>query len=376
MVDAPPVSSLLERIYRSPHSPGGLGGVRGLLAAARVINPDIAEERVREFLRGNRAYTLHRIRDKKFPRRKMLSPKPRVIFSCDLADMKLLSRFNNGHTFILVCVDMFSRFLQALPLKRKDAATVKSALETLLENEHSEGVRRLHTDRGKEFYNAPVLRYLTSKNIKLYSTHSDVKAAIAERAIQTLKRRIYRYLTEYNTLSYLPVLQDIVKGLNNTPHRGLGAGGLTPERVHRLHHPRAIIRQFHRMYKTALRPPPRSVDSQLQPGTIVRLVGGKRSSKFARGFYVQNTEEQFRITRVDRSQPIPLYFIEDLSGEKIEGGFYASELIPSTLPDNYPVDIIKSRKKKGGKGKQYLIRFRGYDERFDRWVDESDLSRI
>ena len=62
---------------------------------------------------------MHKITNKKFLCRKILAPRPGVIASCDLADMSLLSRYNKGYKYILLFIDVFLRFAQAIPLKRK-----------------------------------------------------------------------------------------------------------------------------------------------------------------------------------------------------------------------------------------------------------------
>ena len=46
--------------------------------------------------------------------------------------MSSLSRYNNGYKYILVFVDIFSRFAQTIPLKRKDGNTVPEALKKIL----------------------------------------------------------------------------------------------------------------------------------------------------------------------------------------------------------------------------------------------------
>lgn len=82
--------------------------------------------------------------------------------------MKELSRFNRGHNYILVCVDAFSRYAKALPLKRKDAKSMVMAMKTLLEEDAAfSGVSSLCVDRGKEFYNCPLQTYLQRhKNVQ------------------------------------------------------------------------------------------------------------------------------------------------------------------------------------------------------------------
>ena len=89
-----------------------------------------------------------------------------------------------------------------------------------------------------------VNKLLASKDITLYSVSSrEIKAAIAERFIRTLKGKLFRYMTHQNTKKYIHILPDIIKSYNLTQHRGLG-GNHTPTEIHRLTEPNEIQLQF------------------------------------------------------------------------------------------------------------------------------------
>ena len=124
----------LLRVYETSKSPHSYTGIQGLLETARKINPNITRKDVKSFLEKQESYTLHKITRKKFTRRKVLAPKPGVIASCDLADMSLLSRYNNGFRYILIFINVFSRLCQAVPIKSKDGKTMANALRTILES--------------------------------------------------------------------------------------------------------------------------------------------------------------------------------------------------------------------------------------------------
>jgi len=61
--------------------------------------------RLKSFLEGL-VYTLHKLQNKRFPRRKTVSAGPRIILSCDLADLGALQKENHGVRYLLVCVDV------------------------------------------------------------------------------------------------------------------------------------------------------------------------------------------------------------------------------------------------------------------------------
>lgn len=188
----PSKKRLFKALYEDPQVPGSLSGVRPLFLAVRAINPDVSMRDVEQFMEDYRTHTLHKLQPYKFKRRAILSPKPRVIIAVDLADMKALPRFNKGHNYILVCIDAFSRYTKALPLKSKDGKSKVMGMKTLLEEGSAfNGISRICVDRGTEFYNRLLQVYLQSKNKKVYSVYSqDIKSSLAERFIRTLKGRL------------------------------------------------------------------------------------------------------------------------------------------------------------------------------------------
>ena len=366
-------ATTLKDIYHDVSNPAGLGGIRQLYREGRKRNKKITLRDVKDFLQQSRTYTLHKPTRKRFPRRKILAPKPRVIMTCDLGDFSALQKHNKGVKYILFCLDVFSRYLQVAPLTSKSAQSTLNALQTILESEKSKGITRLFTDLGTEFYNRKVKEYLTSKRVLLYSNYSrETKASLAERVIRTIKSKIYKFLTLNNTLTYIDVLPTLVEAYNRTPHRGLGREQ-TPTQVHQLRELPLIKAQFRRMYlnRPAVK---KAISSDLTVGDIVRLQSVSRTQfKFNKAYTINNTEELFKITRVDTSQTIPTYYLKDLGDEEVKGAFYRDELIKTSLPDAYQVDVLKSRTHRGKR--QYWVHWRGYPSKFDGWIDAADLLR-
>ena len=90
-------NEVLERLYYDIKLPSGLSGVQRLYSAAKAQNHRINLQDVKTFLSGQISHTLHKVTDKKFARRKILAPKPKVIISSDVADMRLLGKYNKGY---------------------------------------------------------------------------------------------------------------------------------------------------------------------------------------------------------------------------------------------------------------------------------------
>lgn len=367
------MEEVLNTIYHDVSHPGGLRSVKRLYKEASNVYPGISLKDVKEYLKKQDAYTLHKLNKKKFARRKILVSKPRRNISADLMDISQLKRYNDNVGYILVVIDSFSRYLKLIPQKNKSGKSTLESIKQVLEDPESfQGIKQMFTDKGTEFYNKHVKQYLTDNNVLLYSTHqSGIKASIAERVIRTVRGLLYKYLTLNNTRRYIDVLKHIEVGYNRSPHRGLG-GNKTPLQVHHLRSPHEIRLQFKEMYINKNPNLARFSSSLLRVGDTVRLVSNERTKIFTKSALPRNTLEIFKIIRVNTQTKPVVYFIQDLSNQPIQGLFYREELVPVTLPEYYPVDIIKKRTSKKGT-QQYLVHYRGYSSNFNSWVSLEDL---
>ena len=232
------------------------------------------------------------------------------------------------------------------------------------------GASRLFVDKGGEFYNKKVQDYCKSRNIRIYSVSSyEIKASIAERVIQTLKRKIFKYLTANNTRKYIDVLPKLVMSYNAAKHSTLGT---SPDRVHNLTSRQEITKQFFHMYKKGI-PSRERISTDLTVGDGVRIVDKDRRKAFRRGYEIQNTEEIFIVNAIDKEQRPPIYQLKDLRGEEISGIFYREELIKSRMPEegsDFPIRILQKRKNR------YLVHWVGYPDSFDSWINERDLRSL
>ena len=149
--------------------------------------------------------------------------------------MQNLSRYNHGINFIFVTVDTLSRFVWALPFKKKTAADYKDALQKNMESLRSKRVSsktvmmmkpmfcrskpytlpkpEIWVAKGQEFA-GEFSHFCGEIDICLYSTHSETKSAFAERNIRSVKAIIFKFLHENNTDTYIENLQQFVNVIN------------------------------------------------------------------------------------------------------------------------------------------------------------------
>jgi len=106
---------------------------------------------VKKFLSGTDAYTLHKPRRIRFPRRKTYSKGIADLFQIDLADLSNLSPFNDGMRYLLTCIDVFTKRVWAVPIKTKSDKDVAEAFQKIIDEQKCNMVQ---SDKGTEFLNS------------------------------------------------------------------------------------------------------------------------------------------------------------------------------------------------------------------------------
>ena len=86
------------------------------------------------------------------------------IWSANLADMQLISRFNKWIRFLLCVIDIFIKYTWAIPLKDKKGTNVFS--KTL--DESNRKLNKLWVDKGSKSYNRSTKSWLEKNAIKMY----------------------------------------------------------------------------------------------------------------------------------------------------------------------------------------------------------------
>ena len=140
------------------------------------------------------------------------------IWSLDILNLKDYGPENNrNHRYVLVIIDNFSKFGWTVPLKNKNAQTIKDSFENILISSKRKP-NLIETDRGKEFYNNIFQDFLNKNNIKLYSRNSSYGADFAERFNRTIRDLLTKIVFERGDAIWIDVLQTITKQYNNKLH--------------------------------------------------------------------------------------------------------------------------------------------------------------
>ena len=180
----------------------------------------LKRQTIENWLKTQDTYTLHKPIRRKFQRRRVIVGGKNHQFQADLIDLRALRNKNDGVSYLLTCIDVFSKYAYVIPLKRKTGRSLVKAFETIFKT--GEVPLRLQTDKGTEFRNRLFQTFLKKHNVHFFvSQNDDIKAAIVERFNRTLKERMWRYFTKHNTKRYVDILPNLVKSYNKTYHRSI-----------------------------------------------------------------------------------------------------------------------------------------------------------
>ena len=180
----------------------------------------------------------------------------------------------------------------------------------------------------------------------MYSIHNQGKSVVAERFIRTLKTKIYKYMTSVSKNVYIDKLDDIVDEYNNTYHRAINMK------------PVDVKDNTYIDFKKEVN----NKDSNFKVGDHVRI--SKYKNIFAKEYTPKWSEERFVVKKVRNTVPWT-YVINDLNGEEIIGTFYEKELQKTNKKEFRTV--IKR------KGNKSYVKWKGYDNSFNSWIDKKDL---
>jgi len=351
------MDKLLSEIYYNP-SKGFCGGT-ALLKQARLKYPKLKKSQVIEWLSKQPTYSVHKPARRTYPRNKVIVSSIDEQWQADLVDLQSLEKYNDGFKYLLTCIDLFSKFAWAIPLKSKVSDNVKNAFITIFKTGRKP--YKLQTDKGTEFVNKEVQKFLKSEDVDFFTTNSEMKASVVERFNRTLKEKMWKYFTHRNTYRYIDILTELLINYNNSYHRTIK---MAPSKVNSTNE-NEILNKVFRIKDSKLK-------FKFKIGDEVRINKLKRT--FEKGYTPNWTEEIFIISDRYRRSP-PVYVLKDLLDDPIEGIFYEYELqkVQTRKKELYIIEkILKTRKNKGKI--EHFVKWRGYPAKFNSWV--TDLAKV
>ena len=129
--------------------------------------------------------------------------------------MQKFSKWNKGIKYLLMVIDVFSKYGWIKPLKDKKSESVSKAFDEIFKSKRKPTI--LWTDKGSEFISKHFKDFLSKKGITLYHTENEEKSSIVQRWNKTMKSKMWKMFTTNNNT----VKKKRVNDYNNTKHSGI-----------------------------------------------------------------------------------------------------------------------------------------------------------
>ena len=362
------IDQYLSGIYYDPKSPASYSSAFKIWLYIksrkdRPKNLDLVV--VKDWLKKQNTQAIHLPPKSKFETEAITVEYMDMQWDGDTLDLSQLAKYNNGFKYLVVFIDLFSRFLWVRAMKTKSADDTVVAIESIFKEERVPEACR--TDAGTEYKNAKVKALFENYSVFHFIAYGQHKANYAERVNRTLEDRLYKYFYENQTYKYIDIIDDIVFSYNNTIHSSIN---LPPADVTKAN----SYEIYEKVYLPILNKRAAQARSySFGVGDIVRL--SLQRSVFSRGYQESWTEEIFKINKKLPSHP-PRYKIEDLEGEIVKGSFYNQELLKVDVEDvndiSFKIEKILAKKKINGVPHSH-IKWLGYPKKFNTWLPTNQV---
>ena len=225
--------------------------------------------------------------------------------------------------------------------KRQKGVSIVNAFQKIIDDSKRKP-NKIWVDKGSEFYNNPLKKWLQESDIVMYATNNEGKSVIAERLIRTLKTKIHKYMTSISKNVY------IVKDYNHKYHTSIKMK------------PVGVKDNTYIDFKKESN----DKNPKFKVGDNVRI--SKYKNTFAKEYISNWSEEIFVIKKIKNAVPWT-YVINHLNGEEIIGTFYENEL-QGTRQNEFRIEKVIKRK-----GDKLYVKWKGYDNSFNSWIDKKDI---
>ena len=233
-------------------------------------------------------------------------------WSLDILDLKDYGPENNrGYRYVLVTIDNFSKYGWTIPIKNKNAQTIKDSFENILISSKRKP-NLIESDRGKEFYNNIFQDFLNKNDIKLYSRNTSLGAVFAERFNRTIRDLLKKIVFENGDANWIDVLSTITKQYNNRIH---SSTKLSPIQA-------SLKKNEGYVYKNLL-DKRKKIKPKFQINDLVRVADLKKT--FSKGDTTNWSYKLYKITGIN-IDTIPSYKIDNLNERYNESLLKKTEL--------------------------------------------------
>jgi len=306
------------------------------------IYPNITKKKVYDFVKSQETHQLTTNKKKSF--NSTYAPSPKFSYQMDLMDIQKNKNINNNFRYILLVIDINSRFLMVKALKDKKTDTVFKAIKSIFKKYGLPN--HLSFDKGAEFNNKSLIQYFNNNNIQttISNPEDKYKNAVVERVILTIRKILNRYKIANKKQSFIKDLPKLISNYNKTYHQTIKT---TPVKIWNYEDVN------HQEYKFNT--------ETLNKGDLVRIIKNKKT--FQKTDDGETTTKQiYQIVKHDGLN----YSIKNINNDRIlKKKYRIKNLLKISNPDiikkHHPLNDDEKMTIKKDKIKQKIKKYEGLD---------------
>ena len=184
----------------------------------------ISKQDVADYLSRSVVHQLNAPVPRRVNNRPIVIKNKSLVGQVDLVDMSNYAAANNNAHWIMVYIDLFSKFTQATSMQNKEQASVLAAYDKIMESMPIDWrPRTIQCDNGSEFL-VQFQDHLKNKyNQKVIHSqaYNPSSQGCVERVNKTIKTAIFKAMTRYNSKRWIDLLPLILTNINNAPQSTL-----------------------------------------------------------------------------------------------------------------------------------------------------------
>ena len=204
-----------------------------------------------------------------------------------------------------------------------------------------------------------MLKFFEDHNIKIYYTNSNLKAVIIERFNRSLRELMMNKFVKSNNTVWYNILPELIKTYNNRYHHTIKMKPIDVNKSNEKHIKNTVYN-----YDITNKKPKYKINDLVRISLKRRQLFDKPTGN------IKWSEELFKIYKINKSNVIT-YQLKDMNDEIIKGIFYERELqLSKNTTGEYIIEkILKT------KGSNIFIKWRGYSNNFNSWVNKYDIKK-
>ena len=245
--------------------------------------------------------------------------------------------------------------IHGLPLKSKKTSDIKQCFQKIFKERKP---KFIWSDQESSFFSKEMIKFFEDHNVKIYYTNSNLKAVVIERYNRSLRELMMKEFVKNNTIWY-NILPNLIKKYNCRYHNTIKMKTVDVNTSNEKY-----IRDTIYTYNKTNRIPKFKINDLVRISLKRRELFDKPTGN------IKWSEELFKIHSINKSNVVT-YELKDMNNENIEGIFYEKELQKSkNVAEEYIIEkILKT------KGNKVYIKWRGYSNNFNQWINKSDITK-